>query len=191
MPANSAAHSGPNAKRKATSEIDDVFSGKKPKTADEIDDIFSGKKDKSPEVPNPTTPAVDATKGKKKNKKQKSRIEELKGQHGFSQEKAETPNHVAEEEHRETSDQDDIDNETFEILTDETEIASKISEARVQRPKVVVETVEFKETTFSNQKSRVAGEDDGFADSRGMKASSAYPFSKLMVRVFMLSLDGL
>ncbi|KNC98606.1 uncharacterized protein SPPG_06287 [Spizellomyces punctatus DAOM BR117] len=148
------------AKRKAGNEIDDIFSGKKAKPSSEIDDIFSGK------GPKPAS-AVSVEALVKKKKKAKKKNQERKLDDGDISKEAtgdvtEGPITKGKE--------DDLQLETFEHLTDETDIAAKVIEARSQRPKPVVETIQFSVPDFKSSQQRPVAEDDGFGDSRGLKA---------------------
>ncbi|KAI8594052.1 hypothetical protein BDZ88DRAFT_447755 [Geranomyces variabilis] len=148
-----------SAKRKATSEIDDIFSGKKPAA--------------TAPVPQPQPEATPLTKNQRK--KLKSRLNSLKDEAAAEQPKAQVmkPEGDAGQETTEAGSSAgnvNEDDETFEVLTDETEIAARISEARAVRPKPVVETVEFQE--FRPSAAGVPlpppGDDGAFADSRGL-----------------------
>ncbi|TPX66696.1 hypothetical protein SpCBS45565_g04256 [Spizellomyces sp. 'palustris'] len=149
------------AKRKAGNEIDDIFSGKKSKASSEIDDIFSGK---APKPASAASVEANITK-KKKTKKKKDQEKKLDDEDitkGATEDVIEGPMTDGKE--------DDLQLETFEHLTDETDIAAKVIEARSQRPKLVVETIQFSVPDFKGSQQRPAVEDDGFGDSRGSKA---------------------
>ncbi|KAJ3162443.1 hypothetical protein HDU86_004924 [Geranomyces michiganensis] len=152
-----------SAKRKATSEIDDIFSGKKPVA--------------SAPAPQPEAPAAPLSKNQRK--KLKGRLNALKGE--AAAEKPAAAQHKKGEEgdsgQKTAAEGSSIsagalndDDETFEVLTDETEIAAKIAEARAVRPKPVVETIEFKEVQPSAAFTQLPppGDDGAFADSRGL-----------------------
>ncbi|KAI8818252.1 uncharacterized protein EV422DRAFT_570027 [Fimicolochytrium jonesii] len=174
---STAAQAPPPPKRKSTSEIDDIFSGKKPKT--EIDaDGFA-----IPALPVPS----------KLSRNQKKRLKEK--EKGKAAESADTVSSagkavaplIADSKKKEgdpqEEDDDDSgaesedgpdDDEVFENITDEKEIRARVAEARTTRPKPVVETIEFKDPTFSSGSGSgafVKPPNDAFGDSRGLIAT--------------------
>ncbi|KAJ3022160.1 hypothetical protein HKX48_006896 [Thoreauomyces humboldtii] len=181
------------AKRKATSEIDDIFSGKKPKPTVVPSSVPSA------------VPPVPAGLSKSARKKLKGRLNALKESEGVAV-VAPSPPRVAmaatadddqgsaddddddaaldgeeEEEGNGEGEEEEEDTETFPVLTSETDIANLISSNRSTRPKLtpavppptahVVETIEFRDPQFTSASSGpvpLPVDDDGsFADSRG------------------------
>ncbi|TPX59386.1 hypothetical protein PhCBS80983_g02541 [Powellomyces hirtus] len=141
------------AKRKAASEIDDIFSGKKP----------------TPMAVSTSALPPPAPLSKSQRKKLKSRQNALKEDAA-----AELPPPPLSEESTDPAEKKagsgdlNEEDETFEVITDEKEVAARIKEARSARPKPVIETVEFKEfSQLAIPAPPIPGDDGAFGDSRG------------------------
>ncbi|KAI9105841.1 hypothetical protein DFS34DRAFT_644646 [Phlyctochytrium arcticum] len=159
-------------KRKASDDIDEIF-GKKKKLGSEIDDIFSGKKSEGLQQTELALPKENKKKAKKKAKAGQKEDEGKLEKSSKPSPKSENPlsqgASSSDDEADDADEADDHDEEVFENLTDENEIKLLVKNARAERPKVQVETVELVDPT-KKRPFFVPVDNDGFGDSRGMVA---------------------
>ncbi|KAI9017171.1 hypothetical protein BC832DRAFT_543796 [Gaertneriomyces semiglobifer] len=147
-------------KRKAADEIDDIFGGKSKKKVNEIDDIFGGTSSPSA-VPANKTRVKGSTSSENRNTATKSQSIESSFKTPGRKEVAGASNNNEGNESTEEQEED-------EPLLDTDMIAAKIKEARTQRPKPIVETIQFQEAGASPASiPQPSHDEDGFANSRG------------------------